>query len=1194
MISSNHCKFSLFCCCCSVESREISTHVNLERSPPLCFNSRRRSGHAHRMDRSRRKLPPAPPENDEGGVLQVVAMYDFTPQEDTDLSLVQGEYYTILHKQDQLWWRVQDKHGNKGFIPSNYVTEKDRIEANQWYCHSVTRSEAEQLLRQEGKEGGFVVRESSQKGCYTVSLFTKALGINGGIRHYQIKLRDSGRFYLCLVTRLRYPVGPAGRLPPPATPGFSSEKWEINPSELTLMKEVGSGQYGVVCLGKWRAQHKVAIKTINEGAMLEEDFIEEAKIMMRLCHPKLVQLYGVCTQQRPMCIVTEFLDNGCLLNYLRQGGSTSRTWLLSACQDACEGMEYLETHSFIHRDLAARNCLVSDKNVVKVCDFGMTRYVLDNQYTSSTGSKFPVKWSPPEVLHYNKYSSKSDIWSFGVLMWEVFSEGKTPYDGRSNIDVVEDITSGHRLYRPQKASSDVYQLMYKCWHEKPQGRPSFSELLKSIRELAELENTRTSVCCVMENYENLGLVGEGSYGTVMKCRHKENGRIVAVKKFLESEDDKTVKKIALREIKMLRHLRHENLVNLLEVWKKRRRWYLVFEFVERTVLDDLERSQSGLDYSHLRRYLYQILRAVSFCHQHNIIHRDIKPENILVSQGGVVKLCDFGFARTMAAPGENYTDYVATRWYRAPELLVGDTKYGKAVDVWAVGCLCVEMLTGEPLFPGDSDIDQLYLIIRSLGNLTPRHKEFFYKNPVFSGVSLPEVSEREPLEYRYPKISATTRDLTKKCLQMDPNRRPQCADLLQHQMFTNDGFHLRFIQELTEKIQRDQKESYCLPKMIKNSKMEKDEKRPGNNKDSGRTPVKTSEYSSIAKHTKSDATTPSKPRELFKTPSDSKPRELFKTPSDSKPRNTTLTISKPQNTTVTDSKPRNTTLTISKPRNTTLTDSEPRDLDKTPVETTTVNPTMTTTIVVKTRREEVEKFLESQAVAVKHSQITNILTSAMAMGPDRTEENQPVMVNPGPTVGPNQDQPPIIPPLLHTFTHTPSNNTFTHTPSLNTLATITHGNGLISIGNLGEVGPYPGTISLRSLDKAKKHMNLFSRISQQSLSSPLTCNLTPQMISEKSVIHERSFLSDRVVGVGQRKPDVMRSEFHFPELKPPLLPELRGAEGKQIKACNKEQTNDRHIPSITDTHTHNNTHQRTHTPPLNHTTTHTNAHTHHL
>ncbi|MEQ2172016.1 hypothetical protein GOODEAATRI_016587 [Goodea atripinnis] len=316
--------------------------------------------------------------------------------------------------------------------------------------------------------------------------------------------------------------------------------------------------------------------------------------LRRLCHPKLVQLYGVCLNQRPLLIVAECMDNGCLLNYLRQkGGTLKDAWLLSMCQDVCEGMEYLEAHNFIHRDLAARNCLINENNVVKVSDFGMTRYVLDNQYTSSNGAKFPVKWSPPEVLHYSKYSSKSDVWSFGVVMWEIFSQGQTPFDTRSNLDVVNDITKGIRLYRPHRASQPLYAIMYRCWHEN--------------RNL-------------MERYESLGPVGEGSYGTVLKCRHRDSGRLVAIKKFMDSDDDKTVKKIALREIKLLR-----------------------------VPVDQ------------------------------PVIHRDIKPENILISQEGVVKLCDFGFARTIASPSEGgvYTDYVATRWYRAPELLVGDIKYGK-------------------------------------------------------------------------------------------------------------------------------------------------------------------------------------------------------------------------------------------------------------------------------------------------------------------------------------------------------------------------------------------------------------------------------------------------------------------------------------------------------------------------------------
>ncbi|XP_065592521.1 cyclin-dependent kinase-like 2 isoform X3 [Cyrtonyx montezumae] len=327
----------------------------------------------------------------------------------------------------------------------------------------------------------------------------------------------------------------------------------------------------------------------------------------------------------------------------------------------------------------------------------------------------------------------------------------------------------------------------------------------------------------MEKYQVLSLIGKGSYGVVSRCRNKESGQVVAVKKFLESEDDAAVRKIAVREIKLLKQLRHENLVNLLEVYKKKKRWYLVFEFVDHTVLDDLEASPNGLDYSRVRKYLFQILRGMAFCHSHNIIHRDIKPENILVSQSGVVKLCDFGFARTLAASGETYTDYVATRWYRAPELLVGDTKYGRAVDVWAIGCLVTEMLTGEPLFPGDSDIDQLYHITKCLGNLIPRHQELFCKNPLFAGMRLPEVKEAESLDRRYPKLSASVLDLAKKCLQIDPDKRPSCAELLQSDFFNKDGFaESRFAQGLNLRIHKETRDRQ-LQKKSKVSRRHKDD-----------------------------------------------------------------------------------------------------------------------------------------------------------------------------------------------------------------------------------------------------------------------------------------------------------------------------------------------------------------------------------
>ncbi|XP_041365004.1 cyclin-dependent kinase-like 2 isoform X2 [Gigantopelta aegis] len=317
----------------------------------------------------------------------------------------------------------------------------------------------------------------------------------------------------------------------------------------------------------------------------------------------------------------------------------------------------------------------------------------------------------------------------------------------------------------------------------------------------------------MEKYENLGLVGEGSYGMVLKCRHKETGQIVAIKKFLESEDDKMVKKIALREVKMLKQLRHDHLVNLIEVFRRKKRLYLVFEFVDHTVLDELEKCPNGLDENTCRKILWQVLKGIEFCHLHNIIHRDIKPENILVSKSGIVKLCDFGFARTLAQPGETYTDYVATRWYRAPELLVGDTKYGRAVDIWAIGCLLSEMLTGEPLFPGDSDIDQLYHIVKCFGNLTPRHREVFLRNPLFVGMRLPEVREIIPLEKKFHRISNWSLDLMKQCLRLDPDLRPTCSELVLHEFFTREGFSTRFSHDLKQKLHKEYHDS----PLVKNS-----------------------------------------------------------------------------------------------------------------------------------------------------------------------------------------------------------------------------------------------------------------------------------------------------------------------------------------------------------------------------------------
>nr|XP_060612328.1 tyrosine-protein kinase BTK [Anolis sagrei ordinatus] len=455
----------------------------------------------------KKQLPPTPAANTLSKTRRVVALYDYTPMNEQDLQLQKGEEYLVLEESNESWWRAQDQAGKQGYIPSNYVTEaRDSLEIFEWYSKNITRRQAEQLLKQEGKDGGFIVRDSTRNtGKYTVSVFAKSSGEpQGTIRHYVVCSTPQNQYFLAekhlfstipelinyhqhnsagLISRLKYPVSLQQKTAP-STAGLGYGAWEIDPKDLTFLKELGTGQFGVVKHGKWRGQHDVAVKMIKEGSMSEDAFIDEAKVMMNLSHEKLVQLFGVCTKERPILIVTEYLSKGCLLNYLRDSRqSFQATDLLEMCKDVCEAMEYLESKQFLHRDLAARNCLVNEQGVVKVSDFGLSRYVLDDDYISSMGSKFPVRWSPPEVLLYSKFSSKSDVWAFGVLMWELYSLGKMPYERFSNSETTDHVTKGLRLYRPQLASDRVYSIMYSCWHEKPEERPTFHVLLGHIVDL---------------------------------------------------------------------------------------------------------------------------------------------------------------------------------------------------------------------------------------------------------------------------------------------------------------------------------------------------------------------------------------------------------------------------------------------------------------------------------------------------------------------------------------------------------------------------------------------------------------------------------------------------------------------------------------------------------------------------------------
>jgi cyclin-dependent kinase-like len=299
----------------------------------------------------------------------------------------------------------------------------------------------------------------------------------------------------------------------------------------------------------------------------------------------------------------------------------------------------------------------------------------------------------------------------------------------------------------------------------------------------------------MENYESLGIIGEGTYGVVVRARHRETGQVVAIKKFKESDEDEQVRKTSLREVRLLKQLRHDNIITLLEVFRRKGKLYLVFEYVEKTILEVIEQRPNGLDEEEVRRFMYQLLRGVEYCHSHHVIHRDIKPENILISKNGALKLCDFGFARTMSLGGK-YTDYVATRWYRGPELLVGEVEYGKGVDTWAIGCILAEISNGQPLFPGDSDIDQLAHIMRCTGKLTTRQVQTFRRNPLYVGVDMPSQKVTATLDSRFPAVARPWLGFLKACLKNDPEDRDPCSALMSLPYFSDNGFRTDFDLEL--------------------------------------------------------------------------------------------------------------------------------------------------------------------------------------------------------------------------------------------------------------------------------------------------------------------------------------------------------------------------------------------------------------
>ncbi|XP_067631831.1 uncharacterized protein Src42A isoform X2 [Eurosta solidaginis] len=375
------------------------------------------------------------------------------------------------------------------FTRGEFLNEKP------WYFRKIKRIEAEKkLLLPENEHGAYLIRDSeSRHNDYSLSVRD-----GDTVKHYRIRQLDEGGFFIARRTTFRtlqelvehYSKDsdglcvnlckPCVQIEKPVTEGLSHrtrDQWEIDRTSLKFVRKLGSGQFGEVWEGLWNNTTPVAIKTLKSGTMDPKDFLAEAQIMKKLRHTKLIQLYAVCTVEEPIYIITELMKHGSLLEYLQgKGRSLKMAILIDMAAQIAAGMAYLEQQNYIHRDLAARNVLVGDNNVVKIADFGLARLIKEDEYEARVGARFPIKWTAPEAANYSKFSIKSDVWSFGILLTELVTYGRIPYPGMTNAEVLTQVEHGYRMPAPPNCEPRLYEIMLECWHKDPMRRPTFETL----------------------------------------------------------------------------------------------------------------------------------------------------------------------------------------------------------------------------------------------------------------------------------------------------------------------------------------------------------------------------------------------------------------------------------------------------------------------------------------------------------------------------------------------------------------------------------------------------------------------------------------------------------------------------------------------------------------------------------------------
>ncbi|XP_031422306.1 protein-tyrosine kinase 6-like [Clupea harengus] len=491
---------------CEPHSKDGDQEADEDTEPGRYFS--------HKSTRSESNWSSPPPTDESLGIYK--ALWAFEARSEEEMSFVKDDLFRVTERSGD--WLTAHKLVNgevvaSGVVPCNYLVKGETLDDQPWYFGKLNRFEAQNLLLTSGNpEGAFLVRHSEKDEVGHVL----SVKVDDKVKHFKILQGEEGLFYVelnqtftDLEALVKYYRGHslsvvaqiteacARRKPEPQDlPSIPEDDWELPKSEFTLEQQLGSGYFADVYRGKWKGTVNVAIKILKNNDMLNHrEFQLETQMLKQLRHRHLICLFAISTDSAPFYIITELMEKGNLLSFLRgpEGQHMDFMSLTDMATQVSDAMAYLESENSIHRDLAARNVLVGVDNICKVADFGLARVIKEPFYLSED-KKIPYKWSAPEAISHGRFSNKSDVWSFGILLYEIFTYGGSPYPTYANYEVFQRITEGYRMPCPKTCPKHIYDIMLMCWSYSPEERPDFQEL-KSLLD-TDRYNEWTPESCV--------------------------------------------------------------------------------------------------------------------------------------------------------------------------------------------------------------------------------------------------------------------------------------------------------------------------------------------------------------------------------------------------------------------------------------------------------------------------------------------------------------------------------------------------------------------------------------------------------------------------------------------------------------------------------------------------------------------------